>query len=136
MTEKTAPPGAFDAFRKALPNLRHVFATKQAGGVLALIGWSERPIAATSDAAEKQVQANAERLRSAGQVNYKVEGDAPWALIDVRDYMDGGKQRRDTGMNLVDGRGCQFWIKLSRARDPGDDNIWAISTASLNACAA
>jgi hypothetical protein len=124
VTEKTAPPGGLDAFRKALLNLHHVFATQQAGGVLALIGWSDQPIAATSSDAEKRVHADVERLRSAGLANYKIEVDAPWALIDVRDYEDGGKPRRDTGMNLIDGRGCLFSAKFSRARDP-EDNVWS-----------
>jgi len=116
------------SFRQALPNLRRVFATKQAGGLIALIGWADRPLASSVDEAKKMVLANFERLRSAGQANYKVVTDQPWAIIDLRDHLnekDNGKPRRDVGMAVVADRNCLFSVKFSGTKQAGDDGVWA-----------
>lgn len=125
ITEKTAPAGAMATFRQALPNMRRVFATKQAGGFIALLGWSARPLAGSSAASEKTLLDEAGHAQSAGQLDYKVLADTPWALVNFRNYDDKGKQARDVGMDVVTGRNCLFSIKFAGHRHPGDDGVWA-----------
>lgn len=111
-------------FGKLLPNLRRVYATKQAGGVIALVGWAERPLANTADEARKRILADIEQLRKTGQLSYKSLPEQPWAVISQRDYEDGGKQRRDIALAVVANRGCLFSMKFSRAKLGENEAVW------------
>lgn len=131
VNEKTLPAGGMATFRQGLPNLKRAFATQQAGGFVALLGWSDRPRAGSSAETERLVVETAERAKSAGQLTYKIRSDAPWTLVNVRDYDDRGTAARDVGIDVVTSRNCIFSMKFGGHKRPDDDGTWAAIDAEF-----
>lgn len=124
VTEKSAGPKTMAELRKALPNLRHAFATKQGGGYVALIGWTELPLESTAAQTETAlVQSAAQRQKTAaeGDYSYSVEREFPISIVSTNNYADGGKKLRDYAMDVVASQKCMFSIKLTGDRHAGDD---------------
>jgi hypothetical protein len=127
VVETSANADAMRGLRKALPNMRHAFATKQGGGYVALVGWTVLPPGSSVEESEKTLSESAERAKKAVAVTestYTVDHEAPISLISITDYQESGQQRRNAGMDVIANEKCLYSIKFSGARHPGDDDNW------------
>lgn len=126
-----ANPEGLAAMRKSLPNLRRVFAAKQAGGFLILLGGTDLPTDYSRYSlshAVKTLAASAEIAKKANSVasdfTYVIAKDLPVSVVTTTDYSDGGKQRRDLAMDVIANKKCMFSIKFGSSRDPNDGAKW------------
>ncbi|HXZ00508.1 MAG TPA: hypothetical protein VEI03_10940 [Stellaceae bacterium] len=130
VTEKRVGPATMAELYKTLPNLRRAFATKQGGGYVALIGWTDLPAGSSSAEVESALVELAEQRKrttaAQGAYSYAVDREFPAAIVATSNYEDGGKPLRDFSMDVIANEKCMFSIKFTGDRHADDARNWQV----------
>jgi len=128
LTDRTTPE-MWDLFRFALPNVKMIFATPRDPFFSVGLGWSELPENYASLSREQAIG----RLRQMGELaswkrelddqafEYELLTDDPVSGIFVLDYIDGGKNYWDMGIDIIATPECLVSLKLSTVIDQWTD---------------
>lgn len=128
LTDRTTPE-MWDVFRFALPNVKMIFATPRDPFFSAGLGWSELP---ENYASLSRGQAT-ERLRQGGELaawkreldeqafEYDLRTDDPVSIFSVLNYVDGGNNYRDMGIDIIATPECIVSMKISTRVDQWTD---------------
>jgi hypothetical protein len=122
-------PETVQTMRRAMPNVRRVFASSR--GYAALVGWTELPedYSKYSDLqAERKLVTMAElskRTVNAGrEFTYETDFGPPISVFVTLDYLDSAERYRDVAMDVIATSRCLFSMKFTGARQSNDDAVW------------
>jgi len=122
-------PEIVETMRRAMPNVRRVFASPH--GYVVLIGWTEllEDYSTYSDLqAERKLVTMAElskRTVNAGrEFTYETDFGPPISVFVTLDYLDGSERHRDVAMDVIATSRCLFSMKFTGPRQSNDGTVW------------